>query len=103
MGDRIRLRRAWLDEWIDAGGGEVPPPPPAKGQPAAPPSLPRVVPRPAKPPAKRRSEPKPKPPTFIQRIGDKELRVLAEGARDRYARIYSNGAAALAPPEVGAN
>jgi excisionase family DNA binding protein len=24
VGDRIRFRRAWLDEWIDAGGGEVP-------------------------------------------------------------------------------
>jgi excisionase family DNA binding protein len=28
VGDRIRFRRTWLDEWIDAGGGEVPVPPP---------------------------------------------------------------------------
>jgi DNA binding domain, excisionase family len=74
VGDRIRFRRAWLDEWIDAGGGEVPVPPPVP-KPAAPE---RTAPRPTFRPARRRAEPKPKPPTYLQRIGDQELRLLSD-------------------------
>ena len=73
IGDRIRFRRAWLDEWIDAGGGEVPAPPP---------SSPRPVPVQSKPrPARPRPVPKPKPPTCVQKIGDQELRLLSDKAR----------------------
>ena len=75
VGDRIRFRRDWLDEWIDRGGGEVPVPPPIPKPPA-----------PERPPSRaatgsnrRRAEPKPKPPTYIQRIGDQDMRLLALG------------------------
>ena len=44
VGDRIRFRRAWLDEWIDAGGGEVPSPPPVPKPPV--PERPAPEPRP---------------------------------------------------------
>lgn len=74
VGDRIRFRRVWLDEWIDAGGGEVPVPPPAP----RPAPTERVVTRPVHRPVRRRAEPKPKPPTFIQKVGDQELRLLAD-------------------------
>ena len=73
VGDRIRFRRAWLDEWIDAGGGEVPVPPPTPQPPAAE----RPAPRTAARSVRRRAEPKPKPPTYIQRIGDQDMRLLA--------------------------
>ena len=75
VGDRIRFRRAWLDEWIDAGGGEVPSPPPVP----KPPVPERPAPRAAARPVRRRAEPKPKPPTYIQRIGDQDMRLLAAG------------------------
>lgn len=90
VGDRIRFRRAWFDEWIDAGGGEVPPAPPAPERPAVQPPV-RAhseIRRPVRP-ARPRPEPKPKPLTFIQRIGDQDLRLLGDGAGDRYARIYT--------------
>ena len=79
IGDRIRFRRAWLDEWIDAGGGDVPPPPAATPHPAPERPPPRLTPRPTRP----RPAPKPKPPTCIQRIGDRELRLLADKTLDR--------------------
>lgn len=85
VGDRIRLRRAWLDEWIDAGGGEVPVPPPVP-KPLAP-----VRARPPVRPIRRRAEPKPKPPTYIQRIGDQELRLLSEHAGARAASTWHVG------------
>ena len=93
VGDRIRFRRAWLDEWIDAGGGEVPAPPPAPTQP--PPE--RVVSRPVVRSFRRRAEPKPKPPTFIQRIGDQELHLLADVGRYRHARVYTWHIGVLSP------
>ncbi len=74
VGDRIRFRRGWLDEWIDAGGGDVPVPPPVP----KPPTPERPVVRPTYRPARRRTEPKPKPATYIQRIGDQELRLLSD-------------------------
>ena len=40
VGDRIRFRRVWLDEWIDAGGGEVPAPTPSPPRPATEPRKP---------------------------------------------------------------
>ena len=81
VGDRIRFRRAWLDEWIDAGGGEVPVPPPAP-KPAAPE---RTTPRPTPTagPVRRRADPTPKPLTYIQRVGDQELRLLSDRAGGR--------------------
>lgn len=79
VGDRIRFRRAWLDEWIDAGGGEVPLPLPIPKPPVAE----RPAPRAAARPVRRRAEPKPKPPTYIQRIGDQELRLLSDQAGAR--------------------
>lgn len=79
VGDRIRFRRAWLDEWIDAGGGEVPVLPPVVK-----PTMPdRPAPRAAPRPVRRRPEPKPKPPTYIQRVGDQELRLLSDQAGGR--------------------
>ncbi len=74
VGDRIRFRRAWLDEWIDAGGGEVPTPPPVP-EPVA---RERTAPRPTFRAARRRVEPKPKPLTYIQQIGDQEMRLLSD-------------------------
>jgi excisionase family DNA binding protein len=88
VGDRIRFRRAWLDEWIDAGGGEVPVPPPAPKPVVAQRPAPRHVPRPARP----RAEPKPKPPTYIQRVGDQELRLLSDRASSRGSSTWHIGA-----------
>lgn len=87
VGDRIRFRRAWLDEWIDAGGGEVPvlspaPKPPAPERPA-----PRTTAR----PIHRRAEPRPKPPTYIQRVGDQELRLLSDHTGGRGASTWHVG------------
>jgi excisionase family DNA binding protein len=81
VGDRIRFRRDWLDSWIDTGGGDVPAPtrPPAEASRR----------QPTVRPMRRRAEPKPKPRTYIQRIGDQELRLLADPARDRHGRIYT--------------
>jgi excisionase family DNA binding protein len=101
VGDRIRFRRAWLDEWIDAGGGEVPASPPASVPSVNPRTPQRVLARSeigrTVRPARPRPEPKPKPPTFIQRIGDQDLRLLADGARDLYARIYTWHVGVLEP------
>jgi excisionase family DNA binding protein len=84
VGDRIRFRRAWLDEWIDAGGGEVPvlSPPPKPPAPERPTS--RTT-------ARRRAEPRPKPPTYIQRIGDQESRLLSDKAGGRGASTWHVG------------
>ena len=87
VGDRIRFRRVWLDEWIDAGGGEVPVPPPAP----KPEALERAASRPTFRPAHRRAEPKPKPPTYIQRIGDQELRLLADDGGRRGIHTWHMG------------
>jgi len=76
VGDRIRFRRAWLDEWIDAGGGEIPTLPPAPPRQTAE----RPPPRPARQGIRHRREPKPKPPTYIQRIAGQEMRLLADTA-----------------------
>jgi excisionase family DNA binding protein len=75
VGDRIRFRRAWLDEWIDAGGGDVPVPPPTP----KPPEPEQPAARPTARTFRRRAEPKAKPPTYIQRIGDQEMRLLGPG------------------------
>ncbi|MGH8542839.1 MAG: helix-turn-helix domain-containing protein [Gammaproteobacteria bacterium] len=75
VGDRIRFRREWLDEWIDAGGGEVPAPPP---QPR-PSVLPK--PRPLVGAKRRPSAPKPKQLTYLQKIGERELRLLADAGQ----------------------
>ncbi|MDQ6910877.1 MAG: helix-turn-helix domain-containing protein [Actinomycetota bacterium] len=79
VGDRIRFRRTWLDEWIDAGGGEVPAAPPAQ----KPPAQERIAPRLTLRPDRRRAVPRPKPPTYIQRVGDQELRLLSESSGGR--------------------
>ncbi len=88
VGDRIRFRRAWLDEWIDAGGGEVPVPPPAP----KPLVTERPAPRPVLRPTRPRAEPKPKPPTYIQRVGDQELRLLSDRAGSRGSSTWHVGA-----------
>ncbi len=77
IGDRIRFRRAWLDAWIDEGGGEVPAPPPP--EPRAAPARAQAArpPRPARP----KSPPKPKPPTCIQSVNGVELRLLSDAGR----------------------
>jgi excisionase family DNA binding protein len=87
VGDRIRFRRTWLDEWIDAGGGEVPVPPPTP-KPSAPD---RAAPRPSVRPIRRRAELRPKPPTYIQRVGDQELRLLSDQAGGRGATTWHVG------------
>lgn len=87
VGDRIRFRRAWLDEWIDAGGGEVPVPAPAP----KPPAPERPAPRTKARTIRRRAEPKPKPPTYIQRVGDRELRLLSDHAGGRGASTWHVG------------
>lgn len=86
IGDRLRFRREWLDAWVDAGGGDVP----ATVAPAASSRAPDIAkPEPIARPARRRAAPKPKPPSFIQRIGDQELRLLADLGRDRFGPIYT--------------
>lgn len=87
VGDRIRFRRTWLDEWIDSGGGAVPVPP-AAPKPAAPE---RAAPRPSVRPTRRRADPKPKPPTHIQRVGEPELRLLSDHAGSRGASTWHIG------------
>ncbi len=86
VGDRIRFRRAWLDEWIDAGGGEVPPPPTPK-----PPAPERAVSRPTTQTIRRRAEPKPRPPTYIQRVADQELLLLSDRGGGRGASTWHVG------------
>jgi excisionase family DNA binding protein len=85
VGDRIRFRRVWLDEWIDAGGGEVPPPLPVSPRPEA--EAPKA--QPVARQFRRRPERKPKPPTCIQKVGDQELRLLADKSGDRFGRVYT--------------
>jgi excisionase family DNA binding protein len=86
IGDRVRFRREWLDAWVDAGGGDVPTSPaPAASSGAPDRANPPAIAR----PARRRTAPKPKPPSFIQRIGDQELRLLADLGRDRFRPIHT--------------
>ena len=86
IGDRLRFRREWLDAWVDAGGGDVP----ISVAPAASSRAPdRANPPPIARPARRQAAPKPKPPSSIQRIGDQELRLLADLGRDRFGPIYT--------------
>jgi excisionase family DNA binding protein len=92
VGDRIRFRRGWLDEWIDAGGGEVPVPPPAPRPEVPERTAPRPGPRPVTRPARPRAEPKPKPPTYIQKVGDQELRLLSDRAGGRGSSTWHIGA-----------
>ena len=56
VGDRIRFRRAWLDEWIDAGGGEVPVPSPAPKPPAPERPAPRTTARPDPPTGRTKAQ-----------------------------------------------
>lgn len=74
IGDRLRFRRAWLDEFIDAGGGEVPPPPERDPRPVVDSGSPQQRAR----PARRRPTERSKPPTYVQRVGDQELRLLSD-------------------------
>jgi excisionase family DNA binding protein len=86
VGDRIRFRREWLDIWIDSGGGDVPLPTPSPT-----PAAPRAVAEPRPAPVIRttgRRGPKPKPPTYVQRIGDHELRLLGEHTQGRFPRVH---------------
>jgi excisionase family DNA binding protein len=86
IGDRLRFRREWLDAWVDAGGGDVP----APAAPSASFREPdRANPQPIARPARRQAAPRPKPPSFIQRIGEQELRLLADLGRDRIGPIYT--------------
>jgi excisionase family DNA binding protein len=83
VGDRVRFRRAWLDEWIDAGGGDVPAP--------KAPAPERRAPRTTARPIRRRADPRAKPPTYIQRVGDQELRLLSDQATGRGASTWHVG------------
>jgi excisionase family DNA binding protein len=87
IGDRLRFRREWLDAWIDAGGGGDVPAPAAPA--VSSPNPDRVTPRLFASPPRRHAAPRPKPPSFIQRIGDRELRLLAGLGRDRFGPIYT--------------
>lgn len=94
IGDRLRFRREWLDAWVDAGGGDVPTPAPP---PAPPREHDKGSPQPIARPARRQAAPRRKPPNFIQRIGDQELRLLADLGRDRFRPIYTWHIGALSP------
>jgi excisionase family DNA binding protein len=74
IGDRLRFRRNWLDEFIDAGGGEVPAPPARDPRPIVESGRRRSPPRPARP----RPTGRPKPSTYVQLVGEQELRMLSD-------------------------